>query len=84
MRSTKISIKYPKLATIGYILFLKDNFSNYFISKLYIYFRKMENLAKKIIVTGANRGIGYQVMSYLFKKYPSYEFIMACRSIEKG
>ena len=39
----------------------------------------MEGAARKIIVTGCNKGIGYGIVEGLCKKDPVPNIIMACR-----
>ncbi|PCH00213.1 Glucose/ribitol dehydrogenase [Penicillium occitanis (nom. inval.)] len=39
---------------------------------------------KIILVTGANRGLGYCIVSVAAARHPSAHFILACRSLEAG
>jgi len=42
------------------------------------------SLAKNIIITGANKGVGYGILENLAQKPESHQFILAIRSVERG
>ena len=44
----------------------------------------MEKEKKLIMITGANRGIGFGMIESLLKSNPEYNFIMCARSMERG
>ena len=39
---------------------------------------------RTILITGANRGIGFSTLQALSKAYPSYTYLLACRTLESG
>ncbi|TVY73412.1 Short-chain dehydrogenase/reductase tropE, partial [Lachnellula suecica] len=39
---------------------------------------------KTILITGANRGIGYSIVQATAQRYPSYTYFLACRSLSSG
>eukprot|EP00826_Nyctotherus_ovalis_P059854 TRINITY_DN8361_c0_g1_i4.p1 TRINITY_DN8361_c0_g1~~TRINITY_DN8361_c0_g1_i4.p1 ORF type:complete len:280 (+),score=93.65 TRINITY_DN8361_c0_g1_i4:114-953(+) len=44
----------------------------------------MEKDTKLIMITGANKGIGFEVIKTLLKTHPEYRFLMCVRSMERG
>lgn len=44
----------------------------------------MEKDKKLIMVTGANKGIGLEIIKTLLKTHPEYKFFMCVRSMERG
>ena len=39
---------------------------------------------KRVVVTGSNKGIGYAIVERIAKEHPSYEIVMAVRTVSNG
>ena len=44
----------------------------------------MSSTPQIILITGANRGIGYSIVQATALRYPSHTYILACRSASSG